>query len=315
MRTELVHPLEPIWACRPRAERIEAARLSMALADLVADALLAEVAATPKPGLVDLRNTGSHRDMDVATFRASAAALRPRLAAFFLVGVAEAETAPAPTLERLRPIGIDCERAMFAATNGVNTHKGSIFAFGLLLGAAGRVWATTGDLDRDEICEEAARLVEGIVERELDRAGPGRTAGERLFRLHGLTGARGEAASGFASVRRGSLPVYEAALAAGHAADRALLGAFLHLLAENDDTNLAARGGLHGLRWARFQARALRAAGGIELPDFVERMAELDDRFIERNLSPGGSADLLAMTLVLHALGDERRWSRNHPRS
>jgi triphosphoribosyl-dephospho-CoA synthase len=285
-----------------RGDPARAAHLARALADLVADALVLEVRTTPKPGLVDLRNTGSHRDMDVSTFLASTAALRPLVGEFFTTGAAFAHLPSGDVLEVLRPIGLTCEHAMFAATNGVNTHKGSIFSFGLLLGAAGRVWARTGRLDRECICTEVAAICDGLVERELMRPGEARTAGERLFRAHGLTGARGEAASGFATVMGRSLPVFERTLAEGRGLDTALQAAFLHLLAANDDTNIASRGGIEELAWAKTQARRLIAAGGADLPDFVARLEALDDVFIERNLSPGGSADLLAMTWTLHCL-------------
>ena len=164
------------------------ARVGAALADLVSEALQLEVELTPKPGLVDRRNTGAHRDMDLATFAASIAALRPHWPAFFATGAAEAGVPAAVALERLRPIGLACERAMFAATFGVNSHKGAIFAFGVLLGAAGRVWAARGVLDRDAICDEVGRIAEGIVARELECRGEPRTAGERLFQRLYLTG-------------------------------------------------------------------------------------------------------------------------------
>lgn len=286
----------------PRPAPTQAERLGRDLAHLVADALLVEVHATPKPGLVDLRNTGAHRDMTVDTFFASAAALRPQMGAFFTAGAASLHLPVDAVHEVLRPIGRTCEAAMFAATNGVNTHKGSIFAFGLLLGAAGRVWARTRRLCPTPICAEVAAMCEGLVERELTRPGTPKTAGERLYRAHGLTGARGEAASGYATVRLGSLPVFERALTTGRGIDGALRATFLHLLAHNHDTNIAARGGIDSLAWAQTEARRLIAAGGADLPDFVERLEALDDAFIARNLSPGGSADLLAITWMLHCL-------------
>jgi triphosphoribosyl-dephospho-CoA synthase len=285
-----------------RSDPARAAHLARALADLVADALVVEVRTTPKPGLVDLRNNGAHADMDVSTFLDSAAALRPLLEKFFTTGAAFAHLPSCEVLEILRPTGLICEHAMLAATNGVNTHKGSIFAFGLLLGAAGRVWARTGRLERNRICAEVAAICDGLVERELMRPGEPRTAGERMFRAHGLTGARGEATSGFATVLRCSLPVLERTLAEGRGLDTALQTAFLHLLATNDDTNTASRGGIEGLAWAKTQARRTIAAGGPDLPDFGARLEALDDAFIERNLSPGGSADLLAITWTFHRL-------------
>ncbi|MFD2181852.1 triphosphoribosyl-dephospho-CoA synthase CitG [Rhodoplanes azumiensis] len=287
--------------------RADVARLAGTLADLVVEALLREVWLTPKPGLVDRRNTGSHRDMDVATFERSAAALRPGFADFVMLG-AECAAVPADAVLALaRPAGLACERAMFRATGGVNTHKGSIFAFGLLLTAVGRLWVAGApsagpSIDADAVCDEVARIATGIVARELRRPGEPRTAGERLFQAHGLTGARGEAESGFATVRHGALPALQRALAAGHDADTALAAAFLHLLARNADTNLAARGGIAGLRFARAEAARVERAGGVEAPGFVARMEALDDAFIAKNLSPGGSADLLAVTWTLHRL-------------
>jgi triphosphoribosyl-dephospho-CoA synthase len=292
----------PAARLRPSPLRLGTARFARAFADLVCAALLIEVRLTPKPGLVDLRNNGAHADMSVATFVASTRALRPRLGEFFRVGAETANLPSALAFERLREVGLDCERAMFAATHGVNTHKGAIFSFGLLLGAAGRLWAGRARLDSDSICEEAAALVRGIVGRELARPGEDRTAGERLFHRYGLKGARGEAESGFASVRERSLPAFARARAAGRSEEEALLAALLNLLAHNDDTNLAARGGLDGLRWAQRQARSLADEGGVERPDFIERMAALDDAFIARNLSPGGSADLVAVTWALHQI-------------
>ncbi|NVO15303.1 MAG: triphosphoribosyl-dephospho-CoA synthase CitG [Rhodoplanes sp.] len=305
MRGSLAPPIRPADGgalLRRPVERGDVARLAGKLADLVVDALMREVRLTPKPGLVDLRNTGSHRDMDVSTFVASAAAIRPGLAGFVVLG-AEIALAPAEAvLELARPAGMACERAMLAATGGVNTHKGSIFAFGLLLCAAGRLWALGLPLDADAVCAEVARITDGIVARELRRPGEPRTAGERLFQRHGLTGARGEAESGFATVRSGALPVLERALAAGRDDESALAAAFLHLLEHNADTNLAARGGLAGLTWARAEAGRLARAGGIDAPDYRDRMRALDDAFIARNLSPGGSADLLAVAWTLHRL-------------
>jgi triphosphoribosyl-dephospho-CoA synthase len=284
------------------ADREGPARSADRAARLGREALAAEYELTPKPGLVDARNTGSHRDMDLATFRASATAIAPFFAAFVRVGAATAARADREVLELLRPTGLAAERAMFAATGGVNTHKGSIFAFGLACGGFGRLIGRGEAITAEAVCEEVERLAAGLVERELGRAGEARTAGEAIHRRHGLAGARGEAASGFASVRGGSLPVLRAALADGHDRDGALHAAFLHLLEHNPDTNLVARGGLPGLAFARAGAAAIRAAGGIRAADFEARMTALDDAFIERRLSPGGSADLLALTWFLHRL-------------
>ena len=135
---------------------------------------------------------------------------------------------------------------------------------------------------------------------ELQLANSAQTAGERLFQRFGLTGARGEAASGYVSVRRLALPVLLRLTREGHERETALLQTLLHLMAHGPaDTNLVKRGGEDGLRFVRAAARDLLADGGVLHPDGRERMMALDDALIARNLSPGGSADLLAVTAFL----------------
>lgn len=102
-------------------------------------ALLTEVRLTPKPGLVDIRNAGAHWDMDLASFEASTAVVAPWMEKFFIMGHDTAAVAPEQVLMMLRPVGMACENDMLEATGGVNTHRGAIFAFGLLSAAAGRL--------------------------------------------------------------------------------------------------------------------------------------------------------------------------------
>ncbi|SFB78177.1 triphosphoribosyl-dephospho-CoA synthase CitG [Tropicimonas isoalkanivorans] len=267
------------------------------------EALLREVHLTPKPGLVDRRNTGSHRDMTLATFEVSADALRPFFEAFVEAGMGSGASPPADALPELRRIGLACESAMLVATAGVNTHKGAIFSFGLLLGAAGRLIAGGQPPTPERITEEAALIAAGLVQRDLAvRRRTARTAGEYIFRRYGLTGARGEAESGFASVRSVGLPAYRAAQEHGAPRELALLAALIDLLAVNGDTNLVARGGMDGLRFVRREAVRLREAGGIFAPDALERLEAMDDALIARNLSPGGTADLVGVTWFLAEL-------------
>lgn len=264
---------------------------------LASQALTREVELTPKPGLVDRANTGAHRDMDLSTFRRSIAALEPWFPRFVAAGAAGRDLPLAGALAPLRTLGRACEGAMFAATGGVNTHKGSIFSLGLACAAAGR----TGSRDRERVCAEVARLCRGLVERDL-RGDAGGTAGARLYRAYGILGARGEAASGFATVRHISLPAFQGALARGLDETGALLEALLHLLARNEDTNLVHRGGPAGLAHVQARAQALVEAGGASAPGFLEAMRAFDADLIARNLSPGGSADLLALTWFLGRL-------------
>jgi len=151
---------------------------------------------------------------------------------------------------------------MFAATKGINTHKGAIVALALLCSAAGRLLAMQIDLTRERICAEVAAICTGLVSRELESDGAAQTAGERIFCDHGLAGARGEAASGFLTVRSLALPVYDRVRRAGNNEEMALLESLLHLLVVNADTNLISRGGLAGMEHMRGYARTLVLQGG-----------------------------------------------------
>ncbi len=114
-------------------------------------ALLTEVRLTPKPGLVDIRNAGAHRDMDLASFEASTAAVAPWMEKFFIMGHDTANITPEQVLTMLRPVGMACETDMLEATGGVNTHRGAIFAFGLLSAAAGRLVARGEPVECGEV--------------------------------------------------------------------------------------------------------------------------------------------------------------------
>jgi triphosphoribosyl-dephospho-CoA synthase len=263
------------------------------------EALTREVMLTPKPGLVDRRNTGAHRDMDVSTFEASIAAIGGFFPQFVASGIELAANPVHHVLPAVRPIGVRAEEAMFRATGGVNTHKGGIFSMGLLCTASGRLTGQGLPLTPDSLCDEVARISHGLVDAELRRGHGASTAGERLFQRHGLTGARGEAASGFTTVRHRALPVYLELKNQPSDDDTALLHVLLHLMADNVDTNVVSRGGMEGLDFVRRSAQSLLADGGARHPEGHKRLMALDDAMIARNLSPGGSADLLAVTLFL----------------
>ena len=230
-------------------------------------AMLTEVNLSPKPGLVDRINCGAHKDMALEDFHRSALAIQGWLPRFIEFGACSAEMAPEAVLNGLRPIGMACEGDMFRATAGVNTHKGSIFSLGL----------------RCELRTNNARL----------------TAGQRLYQQLGLTGARGEAEAGYPLVINHALPHYLTLLDQGLDPELALLDTLLLLMATNGDTNVASRGGEGGLRWLQREAQTLLQKGGIRTPADLDYLRQFDRECIERNLSPGGSADLLILTWFL----------------
>ena len=295
-----LHPVETLQAVTRRMlEEYFARTDGLFVAEKAVQSLLDEVNTTPKPGLVDRRNSGSHADMDIALFETSAETLRPYFAECFRLGRQTADRSPEETFSYLRSAGVEAEKAMFAATKGVNTHKGIIYTMGVLCGSIGRLWSPERSIPRDNgIFAECARLVSGAVEADL--ANPDETTnGGRLYRQYGLRGIRGEVAEGLPSVRNIGLPVYEKGLELGLSPNDAGVATLLHLIAGVEDTTLYHRGGREGTAWAKETVKALLAQAAYPATDLLE---QLDDAFIERNLSAGGCADLLAVTYFLHSL-------------
>lgn len=270
--------------------------------NLAYQAMLQEVNLTPKPGLVDRVSNGAHRDMTLQHFYQSAEAISPYFKAFIQAGITHYQQPETEILALIRPIGIACEQAMFTATHQINTHKGSIFSLGLLCVAIGRTLANQQPLSANSLCKQVARFCQGMTERELQRQNTQLTAGQRLFIQHGLTGARGEAESGFQTVLTVSLPVYLELCQQNIPQELALHQALLNLLAHNDDTNVVSRGGLEGLSWLKNHAQQLINSGGIFNTQSIQLIEEFDQLCIEKNLSPGGSADLLILTWFLAQL-------------
>lgn len=296
-----VHSVEELQeATRRILEEHFAAADREAVSALATRALLDEVCTTPKPGLVDRANNGSHRDMDIFTFTASAAALAPYWGRCFQIGRETAELSPEGTFAALKKAGQGAERTMFGATGGVNTHKGAIFSLGTICGAVGRLWRAEAPCrDPEAILAECARMVSAAVEKDFAALSPdnARTAGERAYLEEGLIGVRGEAAKGFPGVLHTALPVLERALKSGRSKNDAGAIALLHLIARGTDTNMVSRGG---------PELAKKAAEGCvqllecsPLPE-MEEIARLDREFIRKNLSPGGCVDLLAAAFFLY---------------
>jgi holo-ACP synthase/triphosphoribosyl-dephospho-CoA synthase len=266
-------------------------------------ALLDEACTTPKPGLVDRDNSGSHRDMDLFTFMASAAALSPYWARCIEIGQDSANLPPPDTFLQLRKAGLAAEEAMFAATGGVNTHKGAIFTLGVVCGAVGRLWKPDAPCRAPlSILAECRSMTSSVLKAELGSiASAGLehadTSGQRLYLRYGLTGIRGEVAQGFPSVAQVALPILERALEAGYSRNDAGAMTLIHLIARGCDTNMVARGGMETA-----QAAARNAAELLERTAFpsMADIARMDQDFIAKNLSPGGCADLLAVTYFLH---------------
>ena len=261
------------------------------LGHLASLCLKREVGTYPKPGLVSHVDNGAHRDMDADLLCRSADTLTP----FFCdLAAAGAEGAG---MNRLRAIGVAAERAMLAATCGVNTHRGAIFGLGLLCAAAG--YRNTVGIRKSLGRLVSERWGEDILSGPVSLRSHGAVAGRR----YGAGGARAEAAHGFPSVYDLALPALHAAhKLAPHDEEAVRIQTCMTLIAYVNDTNLLHRGGSEGLRFAQASASGFLAAGGVGSPGWRERAADIHHAFVARNLSPGGSADLLAMALFVDRL-------------
>lgn len=272
-------------------------------ASLVTESLLDEVNTTPKPGLVDRRNSGSHTDMDINTFLTSAHSLTPYFRQCIEIGYRTSQESPKDTFKKLREAGIIAEDTMYEATGGVNTHKGAIYSFGVICGALGRLWtaevSVPGIEDILSVCSEITREAVKSDFMSIDKT----TAGGRLYLEYGLTGIRGEAASGFPSVKSIGMPVYQKEIDSGRTPNDAGAVTLLHLISKVKDTNLYNRGGVDGADYAASCAKLLLKRSNSPSKEEIEK---LDNDFIARNLSPGGCADLLAVTYFLFKLKSEK---------
>jgi holo-ACP synthase/triphosphoribosyl-dephospho-CoA synthase len=279
------------------------------LGALAVEAMLYEVTCTPAPGLVDRNNNGAHHDMDFFSFMSSTAALSLTMARCAQAGLQHQGSLPA-LLPILRHIGLEGEQAMLAATGGVNTHKGLLFSLGIVTAAAG--WASRQEAQpataaatltavKAIVADIVPKELAGIAGKNLNAL----TAGERLYREYGITGIRGEMAAGLPTICRQSLPALKEALAAGLSRNDALVHTLLLLMTCVEDTTVMHRHNPDKMRiWVKTQAAAVLAAGGMTTTAGRKAAAALDAEFITHNVSPGGAADLLAVTWFLYRLED-----------
>lgn len=257
-------------------------------------ALYRELAAYPTPGLVSLVDSGSHMDMDAKTFMRSLFALRHY---FCVIAAAGASQSPFSVLQTL---GRGAETRMLVATQGVNTHRGAIFSLGLLAAAAGLLRRTQSSLTAETLCAAVGKHWGRAI---LDSASSAPSSHGSLMALHhGTGGARAEAAAGFPHLLQIGLPALQRALARTGDGEAAIVESFFSLMAVIPDTNLLYRAGPRGLAFANSEAQQFLDEGGVARRDWRQRAAALHQTFVNRNLSPGGSADLLAATLFVHQI-------------
>lgn len=291
---------ELFWCAAGMLDDFFRTRTAQTAARCIARAMLEEVSATPKPGLVDRANTGSHKDMDFDLFVASIRALEPYFAEFFTLGWAMWNESDAVLFAALRAAGIRAEKAMFAATGGVNTHKGMVFSSAILCGALGRLQAGLFPVSLAAVREHCAQLGRcALRDFEKDDAS---SAGLRCYREQSVSGIRGEAAAGFPAAFA-ALETLQSRKRVGVAQNESALFALMSLIASVEDTNMIHRGGSEEALRRREEAAALLPQ--LRAENIVPRLRELDEAYIAANLSPGGCADLLSLAMALDFLQEE----------
>jgi triphosphoribosyl-dephospho-CoA synthase len=265
------------------------------IADTAVAAMLTESLLTPKPGLVDASGRRSHPDMSLALLAASAQSLRDPLQR--CVDAARAMPLGLGLRLRIGAIGRAGERRMLTATGGVNTHRGALWALGLL--SAGI--AVTESVDEAvTFAARLARLPDPVRAQPLSH-------GERVRARYGAGGAAAEAQDGFPHVVDRGLPSLRSSLRRGESTDAAALNALMAIMARLDDTCVLHRGGLRGQSFVHRSASDVLQAGGCASAAGMRRLERFCRGADKRGLSMGGSADLLAATLFLHAVAPEGR--------
>lgn len=264
------------------------------LADMVVLALIDEVTLTPKPGLVDMRSRGAHRDLNWGLMCHSAWVLHPTFHSMAVAG--QTITDACLLREEVGRIGRVGEAKMMAATGGVNTHRGAIWALGLLVTAAAQDQSV---LTPDAVASRAASLA-----RRYDQFAPSVTGnnGERACQVYGVGGARGQAQAGFPHVISVALPCLKHWRSRGESEDAARLNTLLSIIVKLDDTCVLARGGLNALAAIQADAHDVLRRGGAGSLEGKARLQVFEDQLLECHISPGGAADLLAATLFLDHL-------------
>lgn len=268
-------------------------------------AMMYEVTTTPKPGLVDRWHNGAHKDMDIDLFMDSIYSLQPYFTACALAGFDLEESSALPDLfVKLRTLGLEAEHTMYKATEGVNTHKGLIFSGGILCGAAGYCLTHGMEKNRHQfshVCE--MMLVNLKDDYKILNTRPPQTNGERLYTQYGITGIRGEAAAGFPLIFERIYPEFLTLISKGTGVFKSGRIILLYLIAYSEDTNIIHRSDYKTFTNLQYKLKKFLTEHMNMQFDVDTIIDKLDDYFIEKNISPGGSADLLALIYFLYFAG------------
>lgn len=270
-------------------------------------ALLYEVTLTPKAGLVDCADNGAHKDMTLSTFIDSTLALTSHLERYLAIGYHHYQETPETLFNHLRQEGIQAESSMFQATKGVNTHKGINFSLALILGATGKYLAQHPEIDEQyvfketdstAICQLVIPMTKHLIAHDLGQLTDKKklTYGEKLYLNYGIKGPRGEASLGYPSLSTKAMPFLREKAQKNLSHRQLQLQLLLYLMTFVEDGNLLHRGGHKALQMV--QEDCLKLLANIQSEKDCElALSNYNEKLIQHNLSPGGSADLLILSL------------------
>ena len=263
-------------------------------------AILLEVSTHPKPGLVTRLSNGAHKDMSIFTFMMSSAVLSKAFNDLQDIGQAHRGTL-AELFCKLRSYGVGAEAELLRVTKGVNTQRGILFAGGIVSAVSG--YAMNMGLSRDALLPMIKEMAAGLVARELKNLNhAAMTAGEKLYYKYGITGIRGEVENGFPSVVNYGLPALEDAFDKGATINDALVHALISLMTVVEDSNVIWRTDYDTLLEVQRIAKNILSLGSVFTEKGRMAIAETERYFLQRRISPGGSADLLSVTITLYLL-------------
>lgn len=277
------------------------------IADIALKSMLYEVSTRPKPGLVDSIDNGAHMDMDIFTFIDSSVSLYSFMHQCSELGYSGNYEDPRELFKSLRELGLEAEKNMFYATNGINTQKGLIFILGIVCASAGNLLSKGIGINIEDICRLSANMVGDIVDKELLYIDETHklTQGQKIFLKYGIKGIRGEVETGFPTIRNYGLPNLHKYLDKGLSLNNALANTLLHIMAHSEDTNVLWRGGMDAFLFMQNSAKVAIEMGGIGTEEGRKNIDNMNSEFIKNNISPGGSADLLATTIMFYLLDKE----------
>ena len=267
------------------------------IAQQAVKALLYEVSVTPKPGLVDRDNNGSHKDMNFYTFINSSTALYDYFKKCALKAIELSDKTPQYVFQNLRYLGLEAENKMYQHTIGVNTHKGAIFSFGLIIAATAYISENGKETTVENILEICSQMAQ-LSLADFENNNLHQSFGKQIFEQKNIKGIRGQAAAGYPDVKP-ALELLKNSLKNGDDFDVAGAKVLCLLMSKLEDTNVIKRSDVDTLKKMQKKAEQMLVS-----ENFSEEFAALNNEFVNLNISHGGCADLLAICFLLYFIGE-----------